>query len=127
MLLRSLLVLIASAFLAHGSLPASHDMLPDDKSSYVKLEVRGTLFHQSSISYIRTNDSSFPETKLVVKLERNEDKNPALDRYLQELNGKPVVANGFLDCRRIGQEPGVIYMYLTSESQIERPKKSESE
>ena len=127
MLLKSLLVLIASAFLANGSLPTGHVMRPDDKASYVKLEVRGTLFHQSSISYIRTNDSSFPDAKLVVKLERNEDKNPALDRYLQELNGKPVVANGFLDCRRISQEPGIIYMYLTSESQIERPKKSESE
>jgi hypothetical protein len=103
-------------------------MRTDDKSGYVKLEVRGTLFYQSAISYIRTNDSSFPDAKLVVKLERSEDdKNRVLDRHLQELNGKPVVANGFLDCRRVGQEPGVIYMYLTSESQVERQKKSEAE
>ena len=127
MLLKSLLVLIASVFLANESLPADKYMRADDPASYVKLEVRGTLFHQSAISYIQARDSSFPDVRLVVKLERGEDKNKILDRYLEDLNGKSVVANGFLDCRRIGQEPGVVYLYLSAESQIQRQKKNESE
>ena len=128
MLLKSIFVLIAIVFLANASLPADDDRLADNESSSVKLEVRGTLFYQSAISYIRTNDSSFPDVNLVVKLERSEDdKNRILDRHLQELHGKPVIANGFLDCRRIGKEPGVIYMYLSSESQVQRQKKNEAE
>jgi len=127
MLLKSVFVLIASVFLVNAARPANEDMHTDDPSSYVKLEVKGTLFYQNASSYIRTNDSSFPNVSLVVKLEQSEDKNPLLDRHLEQLHGKPVIANGFLDCRRVGQEPGVIYMYLNSQSQIQRQKKAETE
>ena len=127
MLLKSLLVLIASVFLVNASRPADEDMHTEDPSSYVKLEVKGTLFYQNASSYIRTNDSSFPDVSLVVKLERTEDKNRNLDRHLEQLHGKPVIANGFLDCRRIGQEPSVIYMYLISETQIQLQKKTKTD
>jgi hypothetical protein len=125
MLLKTLLILIASAFLTSVLLPADTNLPVEDPPSYVKLEVRGTLIHQKAISFIQAYDSSFPDVRLVVKLERSEDKNQELDRHLEGLHGKPVVANGFLDCRRVGQEAGVIYMYLTSESQVQRQKKDE--
>lgn len=53
-----------------------------------------------------------------MRLERSEDKNRFLDRHLESLIGKTVLAYGFLDCRRIGQEEGVIYLQLRSESQV---------
>lgn len=119
MLLKSLLVLIASAFLANASLQADYDNVrADSQPSYAKLEVRGTLLHQGAAYYIQTHDSVFTDVKLLVRLERSEDKNRILDLHLERLHGKSVVANGFLDCRRVGQEMGVIYIYLRNESQI---------
>lgn len=119
MLLKSILVLIAGALLANVSLQADrNNVRSDSQPSYAKLEVRGTLLRQGPVYYIQTHDSTFTEVKLLVKLERSEDKNRMLDRHLERLHGKSVIANGFLDCRRIGQETGVIYIYLSNESQV---------
>ena len=119
MLLKSVFFLIASAFLANAYLQASDDsMYVESKSSYAKVEVKGTLFHQGLDYYIQIHDSMFTDVKLLVRLERSEDKNRILDLHLERLNGKSVIANGFVDCRRVGQETGVIYIYLSNESQI---------
>jgi hypothetical protein len=89
-----------------------------DRSDYVKLEVEGTLLHQGPAYYVQTHDANFRDQKLLVKLERSEDKNRSLDGHLEQLEGQSVIARGFLDCRRIGQEAGVIYLYLSSADQI---------
>lgn len=65
-------------------------------------------------------DAVFSEMRMLVKLERSENKNRDLDRRLDELKGQRVSAKGFLDCRRAGQEQGVIYLYLQNQSQISR-------
>jgi hypothetical protein len=90
--------------------------------NYVKLEVKGKLIQEDAEFAVQTSDTNFPNMKLLVKLERGEDKNRLLDRYLDDLKGKTVVANGFLDCRRVGKEQGVIYLYFSSESQISATK-----
>ena len=118
MLLKSVFFLIASAFLANAYLQAGDGMHSESKSSYAKVEVKGTLFHQGLDYYIQIHDSMFTDVKLLVRLERSEDKNRILDLHLERLNGKSVIANGFVDCRRVGQETGVIYIYLSNESQI---------
>ena len=119
MLLKSLLVLIASAFLTNFPLQVNNDNVrADSQLSYAKLEVRGTRLNQGPIYYIQTHDSFFTDVKLLVRLERSEDKNRILDRHLEKLLGKSVLAKGLLDCRRVGQEKGVIYMHLSNESQI---------
>jgi hypothetical protein len=106
------------------SILALFSILPDDNIqantdfNYVKLEVKGQLVQDGTRYAIESNDSIFPQTKLLIKLERSEDKNRFLDRHLDTLKGKMVLAKGFLDCRRIGQEQGVIYLYLNNESQI---------
>ena len=99
-------------------------LLPADRTranaepGYVKLEVKGKLVEQGSRYAVEAADTHFADTKVLVVLGRSEDKNRRLDRHLESLKGKTVVANGFLDCRRIGQEQGVIYLYLSSQSQI---------
>lgn len=89
-----------------------------NQSNYVKLEVRGTLLRQGMRYYVQTDISSFRDTKLRVMLWRTEDKNRLLDRHLEKLYQKTVVATGFIDCRRIGHEAGVIDIYLNNESQV---------
>ena len=114
--IKCILVLIAGAFLATGSTQTEDNRrFP---SNYVKLEVRGTLVHKGTMYDIETSDAMFSNVKLLVRLERSEDKNHFLDRHLEALNGKSVVAHGFLDCRRVGQAEGIIYLQLRSESQV---------
>ena len=120
MLIKSVLLVIVVAGLAVASIRAEfRGTRTHDQSGYVKLEVEGTLLHQGPAYYIQTHDASFPEQKLLVWLERSEDKNRALDRHLEQLDGQSVIARGFLDCRRVGQE-AVIYLYLTSAEQVVR-------
>jgi hypothetical protein len=110
---------LMSAFLLFAIWPANRTQA-NAESNYVKLEVKGKLvLAQEGTSYaIESSDGHFPQIKLLVKLARTEDKNRALDRYLDDLKGKLVVVTGFLDCRNVGQEQGVIYLYLQNQSQI---------
>lgn len=121
MFMKSVLICIAGALLGHGYLTrAGNTTATPAAPAYVKLEVRGTLVGKDDTYayFIQTSDGQFPQIKLLVKLERSEDKNRILDRYLESLKGKAVIVSGFLDCRRLAQETGVIYLYLSSESQI---------
>jgi hypothetical protein len=119
MLIKSVLLVLVVAGLAVASIRAKFvGTRTQGPSSYVKLEVEGTLHHQGPAYYVQTHDANFPEQKLLVQLERSEDKNRALDRHLEQLEGQSVIARGFLDCRRVGQEAGVIYIYLHSADQI---------
>jgi hypothetical protein len=93
-------------------------MRANTESSYVKLEVKGRLVQKGAAYAVEASDAHFADTKVMVVLERSEDKNRGLDRRLESLKGRIVVANGFPDCRRIGHEWGVIYLYLSNESQI---------
>ena len=102
-MIKCLLVIL---IVAGASLPAGgYRVYPSQGSDYVKLEVKGKLLHQGAAYFIETHDSHFSNTRLLVTLERSEDKNRSLDQHLNALDGKSVLARGFLDCRRIGQEP----------------------
>ena len=117
MLMKSIIVSLAIAFLGNSYLAnGSRQVSP---SHYVRLEVKGTLHRKDAFHYVETSDGMFPDTHLIVNLERSEDKNRLLDRHLESLEGKTVIARGFLDGRRIGQENGVIYLYLSAESQVQ--------
>ena len=121
MFMKSVVVCVACALLGHVYLTRAGNSTPTHAPpAYVKLEIRGTLVGKDdAYAYqIETSDGQFPSVKLLVKLERSEDKNRNLDRYLESLKGKAVIVSGFLDCRRLAQENGVIYLYLSSESQI---------
>jgi hypothetical protein len=119
MLIKSIVFVLVVAGLAVVSIRAEfRGTRTDDRSDYVKLEVEGTLLHQGPAYYVQTHDANFPDQKLLVRLERSEDKNRALDRHLEQLEGQSVIARGFLDCRRVGQEAAVIYLYLSSADQI---------
>jgi hypothetical protein len=91
---------------------------PPEPSAYVKVEVKGKLVHKDYMYYVETGDATFSDFKLLVGLERSEDKNRALDRHLESLEGKAVIAYGYLDCRRITQENATIYLYLSNETQV---------
>ncbi|MDT5121797.1 MAG: hypothetical protein QOC96_1279 [Acidobacteriota bacterium] len=124
MLTKAVFVLIMSSLLFQVSLLKVGDRVPTSSpSSYVKLEVRGILLHKEDAYYIQANDPAFSDFKLLVRLERSEDKNRALDQHLQILEGKTVIARGFLDGTRItqgaGLEVGVIGLRLNRESQVE--------
>jgi uncharacterized RDD family membrane protein YckC len=88
------------------------------QSGYVKLEVRGTLLNRNNLHYIRTDEANFPNVGPLVRLERGEDKNHDLDRYLELLEGKVVVISGFLDRGKTTREEGIIDLHLNSMSQI---------
>jgi hypothetical protein len=88
MLIKSVLIVIVIAALAAASLRADGGgVRTQGRSSYVRLKVEGTLLHQGAAYYVQTNDATFPDQKLLVGLERSEDKNRSLDRHLEELEG----------------------------------------
>ncbi|HEV3257659.1 MAG TPA: hypothetical protein VG013_12310 [Gemmataceae bacterium] len=89
-----------------------------EPSSYVKLEVKGKLVRQENGYFIKAKDAVFPGTEVLVRLERSEDKDRELDEHLKSLEGKLVVAEGFLDCRRINGEKRVIELHLSNEKQV---------
>jgi hypothetical protein len=94
-------------------------ILADADSNYVRLEVRGQLVRDGTGYAVESNDSLFPQAKLLVELERSEDKNRFLDRRLEALQNKTVVARGFLDCRRVPDREGAVFhLCLSDEKQI---------
>ena len=110
---------------AAGTRPAPEKEKPGaGPASYVRVEVKGVLLRKDDGYYVRATDAAFPSTELLVKLERAEDKNRALDEHLKALEGKVVVAEGFLDCRRIGGDRGGVEIHLGDEAQI-RPADKE--
>ena len=124
MLMRVLVVSMAIALFGSSHLVTGSKQAPATPSAYVRLEVKGTLRKDGVMHYVETSDGEFSQTPLLVKLERSEDKNRSLDRHLEGMQEKKVVVRGFLDCRRVGQETGVIYLYLSSESQIQPSNES---
>ena len=119
MFMKCLVICIAGALFGHSYLTTATDRSqPSEPSAYVKVEVKGKLVHKDNMYYVETNDATFSDFKLLVGLGRAEDKNRALDRHLESLEGKAVVAYGYLDCRRVTQENAKIYLYLYSETQV---------
>jgi hypothetical protein len=86
--------------------------------SRMRQPAEGTLLHRNNFYYIGTTDANTPNGEKLVRLERSEDKNYDLDRYLESLEGKVVVISGFLDRRKITSEEGIIDLYLNSLWQI---------
>src|SRR4029077_2678768 len=87
-------------------------------ASYVRVQVKGVLVRKDDGYFVRAADAVFPATEAPVKLERAEDKNRALDEHLKALEGKVVVAEGFLDCRRIGGDKGSLEIHVSDEKQV---------
>jgi len=88
-------------------------------ASYVRVEVKGKLVRQGNLYVVEAADASFADTKVVVALQRGEDKDRALDAHLKALEGKVVVATGFLDCRKLGSAKVPLTLYLRSEKQVQ--------
>jgi hypothetical protein len=119
MFMKYIVVCMAVALLGHAFLTMARDRAqPSEPSAYVKVEVKGKLVHKDNMYYVETSDATFSDFKLLVGLGRAEDKNRALDRHLESLEGKAVIAYGYLDCRRITQENAKIYLYLYNETQV---------
>jgi len=119
MFMKHIVVCTGVALLGHAYLTMAGDKAQSSEpSAYVKVEVKGKLVHKDNMYYVETSDATFSDFKLLVGLERAEDKNRALDRHLEGLDGKAVIAYGYLDCRRITQENAKIYLYLSSERQV---------
>jgi RNA polymerase sigma factor (sigma-70 family) len=91
----------------------------DGRSAYVKIEVKGTLTRQENGYAVQTQDAVFPDVKVLVHLERSEDKNRELDSHLKSLEGKVVVVTGLLDCRRIDGRGRRIDLRLASAAQVQ--------
>jgi len=53
-------------------------------------------------------DPIFPQFKLRVILRRTEDKNTFLDRHLEKLEGKTVIARAGLDTRRFKEQDSTV-------------------
>jgi hypothetical protein len=88
-------------------------------ASYVRVEVKGKLVRQGNLYLVEAADATFADTKVAVALQRGEDKNRALDAHLKALEGKVVVATGFLDCRKLGSAKAPLTLYLRSEKQVQ--------
>ncbi len=93
-------------------------LLDAGPASYVRVEVKGILVRKDDGYYVRAADAVFPATEVLVKLEWAEDKNRSLDERLQALEGKGVVAEGFLDCRRVGGDKGSLEIHVSDEKQV---------
>ncbi len=115
---RALHDVIAGTVVVRTQFIEEHKVITQDQLDYVKLEVRGTLFHRSNCYYISTPDANAHNGEKLVRLERREDKNHDLDRYLESLEGKVVVISGFLDRRKVSREEEMIDIYLNSMSQV---------
>ena len=119
MLIKSIFALMVSVLLANAA-PQDNGALPHprDESSYVKLEVRGKLFRKGPFHYVEARDALYADMKGLVQLARSEDKNHELTEYLDSLEGKSVIARGYLISSFSGREPGVIFLELTSKAQV---------
>ena len=99
--------------------PTPEKAKPDGElASYVRIEVKGVLVRKDDGYYVRATDAVFPATEVMVKLERSEDKNRSLDEHLTALEGKVVVAEGFLDCRRVAGDKGRLEIHVSDEKQV---------
>ncbi len=89
----------------------------------IQIEVKGKLIAlgESPWYAVRANDANFPDSTVLVRLLRGEDKNRELDAHLKALAGKVVVVKGYLDCRRVGLDGATLDVYLNSEDQVQGP------
>jgi hypothetical protein len=117
--MRSLLLLVGAFALCAG-LARAADKEPPAAANLgsVRVEARGKLLRKDNAYYVEAADVSFPDTKVLVRLERSEDKNRQLDALLERLEGKPVIVEGYLDCRRVGDQERVLWLYVSKEDQI---------
>jgi hypothetical protein len=90
----------------------------DQPAAYVKVEVKGKLVRQGGGYAVQAGDAAFPGVGVLVRLQRGEDKDRALDEHLKSLEGKVVVVTGFLDCRRIDGDKRVIALHLSRQEQV---------
>jgi len=101
----------------------SHQPTRSEATSYINVEVRGILRKEGWQWYIEATDSIFSKYKLKVILERSEDKNRELDKFLDEHLNQEMIARGPLDCRRLQglNTPYAIYIYFPSGPDSIRP------
>ena len=80
MCMKNIVVCVAIALFGHAYLTMAGDKAqPPEPSAYVKVEVKGKLVHKGYMYYVETGDATFSDFKLLVGLERSEDKNRALE------------------------------------------------
>jgi uncharacterized RDD family membrane protein YckC len=115
---RALHDFIAGTVVVRAQFIEERKVIPPDQSNYVTLEIRGRLLQRSNFYYISTTDANAASGEKLVRIERSEDKNQELDRYLESLKGKVVVISGILDRRKIPLEEGMVDLYLNSMSQV---------
>ena len=117
--MRSVLMLVAAFALCAGPARAADKEQPAGANpGYVRVEAKGTLIRKDNAYYVEAADVNFPDSKVLVRLERSEDKNRQLDALLGRLEGKAIIVEGYLDCRRVGDQEKVIWLYLSKEGQI---------
>jgi hypothetical protein len=122
--MRSILLLTVAFMLWAGLAWAGDRQKPVvGKLGYVRIEAKGKLLHRETAYYVEAADAAFSDFKVLVKLERSEDKNRQLDGLLASLEGKVVVVEGYMDCRRVGEQEKAIWLYLHEESQIKAADK----
>lgn len=103
---------------ASGTSPAPNAKAAAGPAGYVRVEARGVLVRKDDGYYVRAADAVFLATEVLVKLERAEDKKRSLDERLQALEGKAMVAEGFLDGRRVGGDKGSLEIHVSDEKQV---------
>jgi hypothetical protein len=109
MKLRVLLaVIIISVFPSFGFGQTSSRLI----SNYLKAEVRGTLRKGEIMFFVESLDPIHPKFKINVMLNRTEDGNRRLTKFLEDNVGKEVVASGFINETRFSCEPFTIYLRI---------------
>ena len=98
--------------------PAAARRQSVEPSVYVKVEVKGKLVKKDYMHWIESGDAIFADTQVMVALARSEDKNRELDRHLQSLEGKTVIASGYLDCRHMRQPHPELWLHLSNVAQV---------
>jgi hypothetical protein len=94
------------------------DKAADKPAAYVQIETKGKLIRQEKGYAVRAKDAVFPDVEVLVRLQRSEDKDRALDEHLKPLEGKVVVVTGFLDCRRLDGDKPVLALHLRQQEQV---------
>ena len=83
-------------------------------TNYLKAEVRGTLRKGEKMFFVESLDPIHPKFKINVMLNRTEDGNRGLTKFLEDNVGKEVVASGFINETRFSCEPFTIYLRVGS-------------
>ena len=69
------------------------------------------LWREGAGHVVEPADPIFPQFKVKVILRRTEDKNTFLDRHLEKLEGKTVIARVGLDTWRPKEQDSTVYLY----------------